>query len=119
MKLLFVCVGNSCRSQMAEGLAKSMGHEAFSAGSHPGEKVSLNAVVVMEELGIDISEQYPKTVDLFSDEKFDMIISMGCGVSCPNIRIDADWNLEDPYGMSLEKFRETRKMIEKYITKLS
>jgi len=118
MKLLFVCVGNSCRSQMAEGLARSMGHEAFSAGSHPGDKVASNAVVAMEEIGIDISAQYPKNVDLFLGDKFDMVISMGCGVSCPNISIDADWNLEDPHGMHLEKFQEIRKMIKTHLIEL-
>ena len=118
MKLLFVCVGNSCRSQMAEGLAKTMGHEAFSAGTHPAEKVASNAVIAMDEIDIDISHQQPQSVDLFADEKFDMVISMGCGVSCPNIHIDADWNLEDPYGMPLEKYKDTRNMIEKNIIEL-
>ena len=65
MKLLFVCVGNSCRSQMAEGIARSLGHEAASAGTHPATVVSSNAVLACAEIGIDISNQQPKSVDNF------------------------------------------------------
>ena len=57
MRLLFVCVGNTCRSQMAEALAKNMGLHAQSAGTHPGKKVASNAIVVIKELGIDINRQ--------------------------------------------------------------
>jgi len=119
MKLLFVCVGNSCRSQMAEGIARSLGHEAASAGTHPATLVSPNAVLVCAEIGIDISNQQPKSVDNFSADDWDAVISMGCGVSCPAMKIDEDWELDDPVGQSIEVFRETRDAIRDRILRLT
>ena len=119
MKLLFVCVGNSCRSQMAEGIARSLGHEAASAGTHPATLVSPNAVLVCAEIGIDISNQQPKSVDNFSADDWDAVISMGCGVSCPAMKIDEDWELDDPVGQSIEVFRETRDAIRDRIFRLT
>ncbi len=119
MKLLFVCVGNSCRSQMAEGIARSLGHEAASAGTHPATLVSPNAVIVCAEIGIDISNQQPKSVDNFSADDWDAVISMGCGVSCPAMKIDEDWELDDPVGQSIEVFRETRDAIRDRILGLT
>ena len=106
MKILFVCVGNSCRSQMAEAIAKKMGHEAFSAGTNPASEVNYNAIKVLKKMGIDTSKLFPKSIDEFLEESFDMIISMGCGVFCPSIRIDQDWKLEDPVGKKLKFFEE-------------
>ena len=119
VKLLFVCVGNSCRSQMAEGIARSLGHEAASAGTHPATLVSPNAVIVCAEIGIDISNQKPKSVDNFSADDWDAVISMGCGVSCPAMKIDEDWELDDPVGQSIEVFRETRDAIRDRIFRLT
>ncbi len=119
VKLLFVCVGNSCRSQMAEGIARSLGHEAASAGTHPATLVSPNAVLVCAEIGIDISNQQPKSVDNFSADDWDAVISMGCGVSCPAMKIDEDWELDDPVGQSIEVFRETRDAIRDRIFRLT
>ncbi len=119
VKLLFVCVGNSCRSQMAEGIARSLGHEAASAGTHPSTLVSPNAVIVCAEIGIDISNQKPKSVDNFSADDWDAVISMGCGVSCPAMKIDEDWELDDPVGQSIEVFRETRDAIRDQIFRLT
>ena len=113
MRLLFVCVGNSCRSQMAEGIARHLGHEAASAGTHPARQVSAHALTILAAKGIDTSTLNPKSVDLFNAEDFDMVISMGCGVSCPAMRIDQDWELDDPVGQSLSVFEETAKEIEK------
>ena len=113
MRLLFVCVGNSCRSQMAEGIARYLGHEAASAGTHPARQVSAHALTILAAKGIDTSTLNPKSVDLFNAEDFDMVISMGCGVSCPAMRIDQDWELDDPVGQSLSVFEETAKEIEK------
>ena len=117
MRLLFVCVGNSCRSQMAEGIARSLGHDAASAGTHPATEVSPNAVLVCAEIGIDISNQQPKSVDNFSADDWDAVISMGCGVSCPAMKIDEDWELDDPHGQSIEVFRETRDAIRDRIVR--
>ena len=118
MRLLFVCVGNSCRSQMAEGIARSLGHDAASAGTHPASSVSVNALKVLESKGISTQGLHPKLVDDIDWQSYDMVISMGCGVSCPMIRIDQDWNLEDPVGQSLEVFEACAETIENHIKNL-
>ena len=119
VKLLFVCVGNTCRSQMAEALAKDMGFEVQSAGTHPGKNIAANAILVIEELGIEINNQYPKSINHIHTESFDKIISMGCGVRCPNLVISEDWGLEDPIGKSLDFYRKTREKIQSLLQKLS
>ncbi len=98
---------------MAEGWAKHLGIDARSAGTHPASQVAPNSIVVMDEIGIDIAHQSPSSLDDFDVATFDYIISMGCGVSCPAIRIDADWELEDPVGQSIDVYRATRDQIEK------
>jgi len=77
-KILILCTGNSCRSQMAEGLLKSFDSdlEVYSAGTNPAKQVSLKAIQVMNELGIDISKNYPKLVDQFINEAFDFVITV-------------------------------------------
>ena len=104
MKVLFVCVGNSCRSQMAEGLARSMGFEAASAGTHPAPSVATHALKLLESRGIDTAGMAPKDVADIDTSAFDTIISMGCGVHCPAIRLDEDWALEDPVGQPYEVY---------------
>ena len=118
MKLLFICVGNSCRSQMAEAIANEMGHYAKSAGTKPSNIVSNNARLVLDELGIKTSNLYPKSIDQINSNNFDIIISMGCGVECPNLPIDIDWGLDDPEGEDLSVFRETRDKIVHLISEL-
>ena len=77
-KILILCTGNSCRSQMAEGFLKSFDSEleVFSAGTIPAEKVNPNSVIVMDEVGIDISSQFPQNVDEFVDQSFDYVITV-------------------------------------------
>ena len=77
-RILILCTGNSCRSQMAEGFLKSFDSEleVFSAGTIPAEKVNPNSVIVMEEVGIDISSQSPQNVDEFVDQSFDSVITV-------------------------------------------
>ncbi len=118
MRLLFVCVGNSCRSQMAEGLARSMGFTADSAGTHPADTIASNAVVVLEARGISTEGMVPKSVDDFSADDYDMVISMGCGVHCPLMRIDQDWELEDPVGHALSVYQSTADTIEQRLKAL-
>jgi len=79
-KILVICTGNSCRSQMAEGFLKSFDKtlEVFSAGTHPADKVNPNAVKVMKEIGIDISHHVPELVDQYIDEEWDYVITV-CG----------------------------------------
>ena len=112
MRLLFVCVGNTCRSQMAEALAKHKGHEAQSAGTSPGGAVAPEAIEVIGEKGIDMGGQYPKSVDDIDTRGFDRIISMGCGVECPRLPMDDDWGIEDPHGGDVAFYRRTRDKIE-------
>lgn len=123
--VLFVCVGNSCRSQMAEGFMRhhSGGRvEAHSAGTRPASQVSDKAVEVMLEGGIDISGQRPKAIDPVLAASVDRVISMGRGVeeSCPAGLFEGaeDWGLDDPYGLGLEKYREVRDEIGRRVRRL-
>ncbi len=123
-KILFICVGNSCRSQMAEGFANYYGKDKVttsSAGTRPAHSVNLQAVEVMKERGIDISAHEPDLITVGLLEEADIIISMGCGVqeSCPVPLVDCeDWGLEDPYGQSDDKYREIRDLIEELVKEL-
>ena len=118
MRLLFVCVGNSCRSQMAEGIARSLGHDAASAGTHPASEVSPNAIKVLQSRGLSTEDLHPKLIDDIDWQSYDMIVSMGCGVNCPMIRIDQDWGLDDPVGQPLEVFEACANVIEEHIKNL-
>lgn len=115
-KVAFVCTGNSCRSQMAEGWAKFLGGdvlEVYSAGTHPSGEVNSNATAVMKEAGVDIGSQYPKTLEDIPYE-LDILITMGCGVVCPFVfnKHEEDWGLEDPVGKPIDEFRKTRDIIK-------
>lgn len=87
MKILVICTGNSCRSQMAEGFLKTFGPELYirSAGTHPAPHVNPNAVKVMKEIGIDISHHVPERVDQYIDEEWDYVVTVcgGANESCP------------------------------------
>ena len=112
----FVCVHNSCRSQMAEGFAKKYGSdilEIYSAGTEKYHEVKPLAVDVMKEKGIDISDQYPKLLEDIPIE-IDVLITMGCGAACPFLinSHEEDWRIEDPSGKSIEEFRKARDIIE-------
>ncbi|MFW6122432.1 MAG: arsenate reductase ArsC [Petrotogales bacterium] len=121
-KVAFVCVGNSCRSQMAEGFAKEFGSdvlEVYSAGTHPAGRVNQNAVEVMKEKGIDICGQYPKLLEDIP-KNLDILITMGCEVECPFVpsKIREDWGLNDPVGKPLKFFRKIRDIIEVKVKEL-
>jgi len=87
MKILILCTGNSCRSQMAEGFLKTFDEniEVFSAGTDPSDEVHPKAIQVMQELGIDLTNNYPKSVDEFLDQEFDYVITVcgGAKENCP------------------------------------
>ena len=124
-KILFICVGNSCRSQMAEGFARHYGGGAVdvkSAGTQPASEVASLAVEVMKEKGIDISGQKPEMLTMEMLHEADFVISMGCGVeeSCPlPLRSDTeDWGLDDPVGQPIEVYRKIRDEIEKRVKTL-
>ena len=121
-KVAFICVHNSCRSQMAEGWAKKLGSEVlevYSAGTENYHEVKPLAVQVMEESGIDMSSHYPK---LLSDipEEVDILITMGCSVVCPYIpnSHSEDWGLDDPSGGPIEGYRITRDLIKEKVEDL-
>ena len=78
MRILILCTGNSCRSQMAEGILKSLDKnlEVYSAGTRPADKISSKAIQVLQEIDIDISQNYPKSVDLFLNKEFDYVITV-------------------------------------------
>jgi arsenate reductase (thioredoxin) len=121
-RVLFVCVENSCRSQMAEGLAKEFVQDkvaAYSAGSNPSGLVNPDAVAVMKEIGIDISNQKSKGFLDLPYQKFDYIITMGCKDVCPfyPAQEKIDWQITDPKGKGLDFFREIRNLIKDAIIK--
>ena len=113
VRILFVCVENSCRSQIAEGFAKKYGGdkvEVYSAGSKPSGLVNPDAVEVMKEAGIDISGQVSKGFERLPYNKFDLIVTMGCQDVCPFFpaKEKIDWQIEDPKGKGMEVFRKVR-----------
>jgi arsenate reductase len=114
--VLFVCVHNAGRSQMAQGwLTQLAGDriEVRSAGSEPGERINPSAVAVMAEVGIDISAQHPKILTVDAVLQSDVVITMGCGDSCPIFpgkRYD-DWDLPDPAGQGVDAVRLVREDI--------
>lgn len=121
-KVAFVCVHNSCRSQMAEGWAKQLGAdvlEAYSAGTENYPEVKPMAVQVMEEVGVSMAGHVPKLLTDIPDE-LDILITMGCNVICPYIpnRHQEDWGLEDPSGGPIEAFRQTRGLIREKVEDL-
>lgn len=115
--VLFICVQNSCRSQMAEGFARKLGAgviEPYSAGSKPSGRVEPNAVAVMKERGIDISSQGSKGFSDLPVKQVDYLVTMGCQDTCPIYPTisQIDWKLEDPAGKPIEDFRRVRDEIE-------
>jgi arsenate reductase len=104
---------------MAEALARNIGLEAESAGTNPGKKIANNAIIVIKELGINMENQYPKSVDNIDSQLFDKIISMGCGVECPDLPIFADWGLDDPVGSTIDFYRNTRDKIQLLLEEFS
>lgn len=121
--ILFVCVHNAGRSQMAAGFMEHHGGgrvEVFSAGSAPKETINQLAVQVMAEKGIDIADRKPKLLSNKSVEDSDVVITMGCGDACPFYpgKRYEDWALEDPAGKDLETVRRIRDEIEIKVTGL-
>ena len=121
-KVAFICVHNSCRSQMAEGLARQLGSdivESYSAGTEEYPEVKPLAIEVMEEIGISMDNHYPKLIKDIPEE-VDVLITMGCGVICPFIpsKHEEDWGLDDPSGGTIEDFRKTRDLIQEEVKDL-
>ena len=115
--VLFMCVHNAGRSQMAAGLLKHLiGNKVkvFSAGSKPANELNPAAVEAMAEIGIDISQNIPTQFNESLMEEVDIVITMGCGDTCPILpgKNYLDWQLDDPAGQKIEKVREIRDQIE-------
>ncbi len=122
VKVAFVCVHNSCRSQMAEGYLRKLGQDVFevySAGTEDYPEVKPKAVEAMRLDNVDISQHYPKKLDVLPSD-LDYLITMGCGVECPFVptKHREDWNLTDPSGGPLEDFIETRDLIKMRVVEL-
>jgi len=123
-KILFVCVHNAGRSQIAEAFfnhyAKGKA-QAFSAGTHYASHINPTVIAAMKEVGIDLSNKRPKMLSLEMLGVADKVISMGCGVEgvCPATYVPTeDWQLEDPEGKPIEKVRAIRDEIETRVKKL-
>ena len=115
-RVVFVCVENSCRSQLAEALTKLHGQgqvQAYSAGSRPSGVVNPKAIASMRELGYDLSKHASKGLDDLPDVEFDAAITMGCGDECPLVRarLREDWGIPDPKHLDADEFRKTRELI--------
>jgi len=124
-RILFVCVENAGRSQMAEAFAKRYGEGkvvAFSAGALPFSEVNPVVVEAMKEKGFDLSKNKPKPVDTQMVREADVVIVMGCGAQgfcpAPMLKKVEDWELEDPKGKAIESVREIRDEIERKVKKL-
>lgn len=118
--ILFVCVENSNRSQMAEAFARRHGGEgieAWSAGSRPSGTVNPRATAAMKEIGIDLTTHRSKGLEDLPAVEWDWVITMGCGDSCPHLpaRNRADWPLPDPKHMEPEDFNRVRDEIERRV----
>jgi arsenate reductase (thioredoxin) len=123
-RLLFVCVENSNRSQMAQAFATLIGSgevNAQSAGSRPSGKINPRAIEAMREIGYDLSLHESKSLDEVPAVEYDAVISMGCGdEGCPLVRARhrEDWQIPDPKHMPPEQFREVRDMIREKVRAL-
>lgn len=121
--VLFVCVENSNRSQMAEAFARihgGAGVEAASAGSRPSGRVNPKAIQAMGELGYDLSTHGSKGLEAFNGQPVDVAVTMGCGDECPLVLAGrrVDWKIPDPRDMTPEEFRGVRDLIEMKVKEL-
>ena len=123
MKIVFVCVENARRSQMAEGFVEALEQgkiEVYSAGSNPSFRVDPLVIEVMKEKGIDLSARRPKGLNDLPPIEMDYLITMGCEETCPAILAKKviEWEIPDPKGKSIDVFRQVRDLIENKVTAL-
>ena len=121
--VLFVCIENSCRSQMAEGFARMLGAgvvEAFSAGSRPSGKVNEKAIAAMRAIGYDLAAHDSKSLDEIPQIEYDCVVTMGCGDACPFVRARRreDWGIPDPKHLDEREFAEVRDVIKDKVVAL-
>jgi arsenate reductase len=121
--ILFVCVHNAGRSQMAAGFTAALGGgrvRVLSAGSEPADAINPTAVAAMEEVGIDIAGTKPRILDVDDVRTSDVVITMGCGDACPVFpgKRYEDWELTDPAGLPIEEVRPIRDEIRRRVSAL-
>jgi protein-tyrosine-phosphatase len=121
--VLFVCVENSCRSQMAEGFARMLGYEqvnSFSSGSKPSGIVNPKAIAAMAAIGYDLSVHDSKSLDEIPAIEYDAVVTMGCGDACPQVqtKLRLDWQIPDPKHMETAEFAVIRDGIKERIEEL-
>ena len=121
--VLFVCVANSCRSQMAEAIAKSIAGdrwEVWSAGSHPSGRLHPVAVSLMRELGLELSTHRSKGLEEVPQRRWDYVVTMGCGDNCPTVqaRQRLAWEIPDPVARPPEEARRIRDRIATLVREL-
>jgi len=122
-KILFVCVQNASRSQMAQGFAEAFGKEkveVYSAGSHPSSQVNPLAIEAMKEKNIDLSHRRPKGLCDLPPVEMDYLITMGCEEACPAIPAKKvlEWQIPDPKGKPIDEVRKIRDILEAKVKKL-
>lgn len=122
-KILFVCIENSNRSQMAQAFAKIHGQgivEAYSAGSKPSGKINPKAIETMKEFGYDLATHQSKSLGDIPQIQYDYLVGMGCGENCPFVPAKSriEWNIPDPKHMDKDEFRKVRDMIEEKVKQL-
>ncbi len=123
LRVLFVCVENSNRSQMAEAFARMFGGdrvEAFSAGSRPSGRVNPQAVAAMAELGYDLTTHTSKGLEPFNGQEVDAAVTMGCGDACPLVKARQryDWQIPDPRDLPPDRFNAVRDLIAAKVREL-
>jgi protein-tyrosine-phosphatase len=123
-KVLFVCVENAGRSQMAEALARLHADdvlEPHSAGSKPSRVINPVAIAAMAELGYDLSIHRSKSLDEIGTQEYDAVVTMGCGDACPFVpaKHRFDWNIRDPKGKTIEEVSRIRDFIDTKVRELA
>ncbi|MEK6683536.1 MAG: arsenate reductase ArsC [Nitrospirota bacterium] len=119
-RLLFVCVENSCRSQIAEAFARIHGKgdfEIYSAGSRPSGRVNPKAIEAMREVGYDLAGHLSKSLAEIPQVEYDIVVTLGCGDECPYVRARhrEDWNIPDPTNLPPGPFHKIRDEIERKV----
>jgi arsenate reductase (thioredoxin) len=122
-RIVFVCVENSCRSQIAEAFGRLLAGPnvaIYSAGSRPSGQVNPKAIASMREIGYDLATHASKSLDDLPNVEFDAAITMGCGDECPRLQASAreDWGIPDPKHLEPDEFRQVRDLIEVKVREL-
>jgi len=115
--MVFICVENARRSQMAQGFAEALGREkveVYSAGSRPSQQIDPMIIEVMKEKGIDLSSKRPKSLNDLPPIEMDYLVTMGCEETCPAVLAKkiVEWEIPDPKGKPIDEIRRIRDMLE-------